>query len=54
MLIIDNNISNNRIYLKALELRTFKILAAKRLELIEMGSRLIADYFQHAVNILKW
>ena len=37
-----------------LELQTFKILAAERLGLIKMGTRLIADYFQHAVNILKW
>ena len=37
-----------------LELQTFKILAAERLRLIKMGTRLIADYFQNAVNILKW
>ena len=39
---------------RSLELQTFKILAAERLRLIKMGTRLIADYFQHAVNILKW
>ena len=38
----------------ALELQTFKILAAERLRLIILGTRLIADYFQHTVNILKW
>ena len=36
-----------------LELQTFKILAAERLRLIKLGTRLIADYFQHTVNILK-
>ena len=37
-----------------LELQTFKILAAERLRLIKLGTRLIADYLQHTVNILKW
>ena len=31
-------------------LGTFKILAAERLRLIKLGTRLIADYFQHTVN----
>ena len=41
-------------YAWSVELQTFKILAAERLRLIKMGIRLIADYFQHTVNILKW
>ena len=37
-----------------LEHKTCDILAAERLRLIKLGTRLIADYFQHTVNILKW
>ena len=32
-------------------LQTFKILAAERLRLIKFCTRLIADYFQHVVNV---
>ena len=32
---------------------TFKFLAAERLLLIKFCTRLIADYFQHVVNVLR-
>ena len=36
-----------------LVLQTFKILAAERLRLIKFCTRLIADYFQYVVNVLR-
>ena len=36
-----------------LVLQTCKILAAERLRLIKFCTRLIADYFQHVVNVLR-
>ena len=56
----DHHVEKEQAYSKyyeivfLLELQTFKILAAERLRLIKLGTRLIADYFQHTVNILKW
>ena len=52
--VVEVDTVNLSMDISSLELETFKILAAERLRLIKLGTRLIADYFQHTVNILKW
>ena len=50
-LILKEEVTYAKIQLWEVELKTFKILAAERLRLIKLGTRLIADYFQHTINI---